>query len=328
MNAVLQSATPNFSPSEAEALTARHFAVRGVARLLTSERDQNFHIAGVDGRAYVLKIANAAEDTQVVAFQNAVLEHIAAADGAAPTPRVVRTPQGADTVSERGSYVRLLTWLAGTLMHQAPRTTAMRASLGETHARLALAMRGCDAPAPAQELMWDLQHAARLRPLLEQIDPVEDRAMLTRVLDRFEEAAPVLRRQRAQVIHSDLNPHNVVLGVDGLVSGVIDFGDMVRAPLVCDVAIAAAYHVRPDLAPLADAAEYVAAFDGHLPLAADELALLPVLIETRLAMTALITNWRAARYPQNRDYILRNAPTAWAGLRAMSAPGARLEIVR
>jgi Ser/Thr protein kinase RdoA (MazF antagonist) len=63
-----------------------------------------------------------------------------------------------------------------------------------------------------------------------------------------------------------------------------------------------------------------------MPLSAEEIDLMPLLVRARLAMTALITNWRASLYPHNRDYILRNAPAAWAGLAALDASPARLEI--
>lgn len=49
---------------------------------------------------------------------------------------------------------------------------------------------------------------------------------------------------------------------------------------------------------------------------------------TRLAMSCLITNWRAKLYPENRAYILRNAPASWAGVEAPSAAGACLEIAQ
>jgi Ser/Thr protein kinase RdoA (MazF antagonist) len=121
------------------------------------------------------------------------------------------------------------------------------------------------------------------------------------------------------VIHNDLNFHNVVVAADAPeeVAGILDFGDMVRSPLVCDVAVAAAYHVRADDRPLADAAEYVAAYHAASPLDGAELEVLGDLIATRLAMSVLISGWRADEHPQNREYILRNEPAARAGLGAL-----------
>jgi hydroxylysine kinase len=38
-----------------------------------------------------------------------------------------------------------------------------------------------------------------------------------------------------------------------------------------------------------------------------------------MATTICVASWRAARYPENKDYILRNAPRARAGLAAFAA---------
>jgi hypothetical protein len=50
-----------------------------------------------------------------------------------------------------------------------------------------------------------------------------------------------------------------------------------------------------------------------------------------MAMTVVISSWRAARYPANRNYILRNNAAAWARLRRMaklSRDQAKLQIQR
>ena len=116
-----------------------------------------------------------------------------------------------------------------------------------------------------------------------------------------------------------------MVGGGGRISGVIDFGDMVYAPLVCDVAVAAAYHVRSDRRPFADVAEYLAAFLKRRSLSREEQVIIPDLVRMRLAMTVLITNWRAGLYPENRAYILRNEPAAVAALKALSAGAGALE---
>ncbi|HVY85458.1 MAG TPA: phosphotransferase [Caulobacterales bacterium] len=326
MDTLLETATPCWSADDAEAVALARFGVSGAARLLTSERDQNFHIVSDDGE-FVLKVANAAENQAVLAFQNDVLEHVAAVNPRLPTPRIMRTLDGEAMFRQRGSLVRMLSWQAGKLMHQVERTRALRESLGAVHGDLSEALRSMNGAPPETDLLWDMQGAARLEQLLPHVADSAQRAMLDAILSRFaDRAEPALKHMRRQVIHNDLNPHNVVVDEQGLVSGVIDFGDMVYAPRVCDIAVTAAYHVRAGLRPLADAGEYVRAFHAVAPLEAAERAVLPDLIATRLAMSALITNWRAGLYPENRAYILRNAPIAWAGVEAMTAPGAALEI--
>lgn len=318
MNRLLETAAPRFSIMEAEAIARERFGIDAVARLLTSERDQNFHLQVAGDSAYVLKIANTSEALEAIAFQNAVLRHIERTDREAPTPHVLPARDGALHILERGHIVRILTWRSGRLMHEVEPSALLRSTLGAVHARLSRALHSCAAASPQSDLLWNLMHASQLRPLLDHVTCSERTPILQSVLDRFEaRALQWLQNARSQIIHNDLNPHNVVVNEEGAVCGVIDFGDMVCAPLICDVAVAAAYHVRHDRDPLTDARDYIDAFCAVHALSQEELALLPDLVAMRLAMTVLITNWRAQLYPENKNYILRNEAKAWRGLVAM-----------
>ena len=62
----------------------------------------------------------------------------------------------------------------------------------------------------------------------------------------------------------------------------------------------------------------IAAYHAVLPLQPAELCILSDLIATRMAMTVVISSWRAARYPANRNYILRNHDAAWTRLQRMA----------
>ena len=63
---------------------------------------------------------------------------------------------------------------------------------------------------------------------------------------RFGDVKPRLAGLRHQVIHNDYHLFNVLVAQDDAsrVTGIIDFGDMIRAPLVAEVATAAAYQLR------------------------------------------------------------------------------------
>ena len=60
-----------------------------------------------------------------------------------------------------------------------------------------------------------------------------------------------------------------------------------------------------------------------LPLEDAEFEILFDLVATRMILTVLITSWRADIQPENREYILRNAPSAWAGLERFACLGPR-----
>ena len=322
INAVLEAAVPVAAAEEVKAIALRYFGIRGEPTRLPGERDSNFHIGTEAGDHFLLRISNPVEDRQVTDFQTKLLLHIEQADPALPVPRLVRSAEGRveavlSLQGQRPSVVRLYTFLKGEPLHRTPLSRQQQRNLGAVLAKIDLAMREFQHPASNHELMWDMKHAHRLRPLLVHVENPQQRALVERFADRFEQfVLPVIPSLRTQVIHNDLNPHNVLVSNHDhdRVAGVIDFGDAVLAPLVNDPAVAAAYRHSDRGHPLEMVAEFIAGYHPVLPLEDAEFEILFDLVATRMILTVLITSWRADIQPENREYILRNAPSAWAGL--------------
>ena len=76
MSSIVQHA-PHFSGQDAERLARDIYGIDVDAKLLPSERDQNFRLRAKSGESYVLKLANAAERIEVLDFQNQAMMHIA-----------------------------------------------------------------------------------------------------------------------------------------------------------------------------------------------------------------------------------------------------------
>ena len=111
---VFESPKPAFTAEEARRLLARDYGVDGKLRELVSERDQNFRVDSPSGK-FVLKIANAVEDTEFLALQNAAMKHVALADPELGLQRVIASATG-DYIVEwdqgvSSHAVRLLTYL-------------------------------------------------------------------------------------------------------------------------------------------------------------------------------------------------------------------------
>lgn len=317
---LLDSRPPAFPTDRIAALLERHWALSGHLVPLTSERDQNHRLDSGAGR-FTVKIANAAEPHDLTRFQNRALRHAAAADPTLPIPRVLATTSGVDdVVLPDGHLMRVLTWLDGAPLAGLPQGAGQGVSLARLGARLARALRGLDDPAADHVLQWDIRHASLLRPLLPHVADPDLRALATAALDRFDTVtAPALPALRWQVIHGDLNPHNLLAdpAQPDRVTGILDFGDMVRTPLVCDLAVAASYRIDPDR-PLHSLSAFAAAWHAVDPLTPAERAVLFDLVAARMVTTVAITAFRAARYPENAPYILRNQPSARAGLAAFA----------
>jgi hydroxylysine kinase len=305
----------------AQQLAAAHYGLPATAHRLDSERDQNFRLRTLDGREYVLKIANPAEDRAVTNLQTEALVHLATTEPGLPVPRIFPGLNNALELAidfDDGSIrvVRLLSFLTGTPMHAVEATGTLRRNLGQCAARLARGLRHFSHPGANHKLLWDIQHAAKLRPLLDAV-PAERRELVEQFLDGFEtRVLPMLPGLQQQPVHNDLNPHNIVVdpGNNEQIAGIIDFGDLALTARVNDLAIAAAYQVADSDEPLAPACELIAAYHAVTPLEEIEFDVLFDLIATRMVMTVVISSWRAARYPGNQAYILRNNLAAWTKL--------------
>ncbi len=316
---VLAATALTVSPETAQRVLATRFGLAATLEPLSGERDCNFRAAAADGQRYLLKFTHPAERQAVSDFQVRALMHLAERDPTLPVPRVLRDRDGDPAPplrleDGRVSHVRLSTFLPGTPLADHVASPRFQSRLGGWLARIDVALADFDHPVRELSMPWDLQRADDLLP---QTDSLDD-ASRQRIRDRLQRFAEQLRPRLAalprQPIHNDLNGHNVLFtSTQGDANplpehpaGIIDFGDMLFAPRVVDLAVAAAYQMKDAADPLAGALALIAGYHAHSPLDDAEGALLRGLIETRLAMAITVSTHRAGRYPQNADYLLRN----------------------
>ena len=91
---VLDQLPPEFSPDEIRSLVRELYGLEGSISALDSERDQNTRLIEANGQAWVLKVANIAEDQQGLDFQAALLSHAFDTDPHLVLPRVAKDPHG------------------------------------------------------------------------------------------------------------------------------------------------------------------------------------------------------------------------------------------
>lgn len=312
--AVIESETPRLADSEVLQLLREHYGLEAGLKPLLSERDQNFRLQCDDGSQFVLKIANAAEDPLATDFQIQALLHLESyqADHDCPinVPRIQRTVDGRThllVTSDGDQHVtRVVTYLDGIPLGDTPASPTLCRRLGIYLAHLGRALHGFDHAGSEHGLLWDMQQALSLRKILEHVPDEGVRQGIAQTLDEFEaHALPQFGKVRSQVIHSDLNPENVLIDPDdpSSVAGVIDFGDMLKAPLIVDVAIGASYLYSNEGHPLARIAEFLAGYHSITPLELSEIDLLFDLIKTRLAASIAILSWRATLRGADDPYL-------------------------
>ncbi|MBS1888585.1 MAG: phosphotransferase [Actinobacteria bacterium] len=302
------------TPAAAERLAVEQWGIAGAATSLPAEIDENFRIdvggEGAPEGSFLLKALPADQDAATADLVTAVLLHLEGRPGVA-AQRLVPTLAGrplaeftdADGVARRA---RMTTFLEGPVLRSVVIDAELRRALGATLARLALALRDFDHPGADRDLSWDLRHAGRMSAMLAELAPSPRRERLAEALRSFDaEVVPRLDRLPVQVVHNDLSRDNAVLTADGRL-GVIDFGDVVRTQRVNDLAVAMADHVEAAADPFGPALDVAAGYLAVASLDAEELDLLYPLVRTRTVTRIVAGEWRASRFPANREYLARN----------------------
>ncbi|HEX6844834.1 MAG TPA: phosphotransferase, partial [Actinomycetota bacterium] len=321
MDEVLHTTPPRFDEGEAVEIAARTFGIAAAtARNLGSERDQTFLLADPDGVGVaVMKVSNLAEDPATLDMEALAALHVHRVDPALGVALPWVAPdadpeQGVDAyraelrADDGAHWVRAYDVLPGaSRIEPLDLSDAALAAWGETTARLGRAMRGFFHPRAQRTMLWDVQHALRVRPMLDDVQPAK-RAGVEAVLDRFEEVVvPVWPSLRAQCVHGDLTVDNALTDAAGLITGVIDFGDMSHSALAIDVA-----SILDSLTAGREGDELIRSarliLDGYqrvTPLEPDELRLMGELWAARCAVTIAIGSWRAARGLEDRGFAER-----------------------
>jgi 4-aminobutyrate aminotransferase-like enzyme/Ser/Thr protein kinase RdoA (MazF antagonist) len=310
-NATLHHA-PRFDAADAERLARDAFGFEGKAASLTSERDQNFLIAGTGASRIVLKIANAAESKEMLSAQQQALEHLAPV--LSTTPRVVKATSGESLLEIKGAdgtrhFAWAVTWLTGRpLGDVVRRSQPLLEDFGRQVGALDRALASFDHPAIHRAFYWDLSNGRSIVDRHRQlIVDAELRAALDRLIAEFDRTtAPLLSALPRAAIHSDLNDYNVLVGGgadvetrDQRVTGIVDFGDMVYSYRVGDLAIAIAYAILGSDDPLTAAGHMVRGYREHLSLDDDELASLFGLVVLRLCTSVCIAEDQLRQRPDN-----------------------------
>ena len=130
------------------------------------------------------------------------------------------------------------------------------------------------------KLLWDVKETESLFDILEFIENQDKRNLAQKTLEYFSKhIRPKLDQVRTQVIHNDMNPDNLLVKVSNpqLVSGIIDFGDMVNSPLANDLAVAAAYQTVKQEDLFIGTCDLLAGYQDKYPLTEAEILLLSLI---------------------------------------------------
>jgi 4-aminobutyrate aminotransferase-like enzyme/aminoglycoside phosphotransferase (APT) family kinase protein len=283
----------------------RHYGLTGALARLPGEH-VNFRLTASDGRAFVVKLMDR-YDEALVDLEFQLVERAHAAGAGIAVPRCFTTITGHATtrcsMAPDGSRVRVLEFVPGTTWGEAASHPAgLFEDLGRVLGRIDRALSAI-APGPLRTHDWDLARAGLHRRQVTLVPEPDRRRLLDWAFLQHAGVVPRLAELPHSYIHGDANDENVLVSGDR-VTGLIDFGDSLWNPTVCELAIALAYAMLDEPDPLARGAEVVAAYHAERPLDLEELNALVPLVLGRLSVTVATAAERRTIDPDHPTWFV------------------------
>ncbi|MEM9594155.1 MAG: aminotransferase class III-fold pyridoxal phosphate-dependent enzyme [Acidobacteriota bacterium] len=307
-------ATP--TRTQLDALLDNGYGLAGALSRLPGE-NLNYRLDAADGRRFVLKLAGEDQDEAFLTFERSVVDVLSAEGPELRLPRVVET-LGGDGVATGygGTRARLLEFVDGTPWCDAgPPSDARLRHLGEALGSLdrsleSMHLSEIDPTIAGRSHRWDLARAHQHRDKVSLVEGADRRRILEHAFHLFAAVAlPRLGQLRRSVIHGDANDENLLVDGDRVV-GLLDFGDCLVGPTVCELAIALAYGMLDSPDPLATGAHVVSGYLETRGLDGGEQEVLFPLVCARLAVTVSVAAERRRLDPSRGEWFVTEGP-AW-----------------
>ncbi len=311
-------------------LLQTEYGIFGTLTRLAGE-NENYLVTTEKSTRFVLKLADEETTSGMIEIEYLAVERLLDAGIGAgintrldanftvQLPRVIPTRTGAIEarfLTDTGQKLRgrLLEFVPGQAWCEIlPVATQRFEELGRTIARVNLAMEVIIHPDAGRTHHWDLARAEQHRASISLVGDPKRRRILEQVFHFYTAIAmerfPDLPRS---LIHGDINDDNLLVD-NNRIQGILDFGDCLENPTICDLAIALAYVTLDEPDPLEAASIIVGAYHLVRTLSMDELEVLFPLMCARLAVSVIISAKRRQIDPTRASWFV-SEERAWEKL--------------
>ena len=299
---------------------AQHYGLEVVhAESLPSYSDENIRVTVSDGTQYVWKRASSEATRAEIEAQHLAMGRIHELASAPACPVPIQAQTGSDIVvvetAGQPRLTRLLSWVEGHPL--AKRTEVNDQSLYQLGAALgnvSQALRDFDHPGAHRPLVWDLSQPLQLMNQTHHIQDPQKRRVADHLFLHLESVGlGRISHLRKSVIHNDANDYNIMVGVDGQLTGLIDFGDLIFGTTASELAVPLCYIMLEQAQPLQAIMPIVQGFHEHFQLQDNEIEALWDLVIARLAISVTNSARLAANHP-NPEYLTISEGPIWAML--------------
>ncbi len=304
---------PVFPEKVLREILSDRYGLTGSLKHLAGERDQNTLVISDSSEHFVLKISGPDEALETVDFQIQALLHLQTVDPELSVPRQIpdRFGRQASVLHDRSGqthWVRLVSFLKGEPVDNYDQlNTNTIQSIGQVAGRLCAALKDFDHSAAMHFMPWDpLNGIIFSRELRDSYLPEVIRPLAEQHLERLE-ADSVLRIKAlpSQVIHHDAHPGNIICepGHPARITGVIDFGDLLRRPVIMDLSVALSNALRHNGSILEATSAMLQGYTEYVPLSEAMLELLYDALCASYILSVQLLNFRAQHHRNDPEKL-------------------------
>ncbi len=270
----------------------------------------NYKVTAGSG-VYVLKKYGYTKEIEALINEEDLMLTQLALIGGADFPATVVTNTQENHVITNGNIYRLLTYVHGDFLAQVPHTPTLLHSFGRFLAKMdQVIYNGYHAAVQAKETPWDLKHFNVNYAYLDYVEDPKQRSLVEYFFLQYDTLVlPVQSGLRKGIIHNDANDWNVLVN-QGVVSGIIDFGDMCHSWLINELAVAITYVMLGKDDPLETAAHVIKGYHELFALKENELDILYYLVAARLCTSVCNSAFSKTQKPES-EYITISEKPAW-----------------
>lgn len=308
---------PSFSRDTLLAEVEKIYGLTGTLKPLAGERDQNHMLKTPDGQRYLVKVAGPNEDKSVVDYQIKTLLHIEQRNPDLNIPRNLKTLTGENygiinSQSGEEHMLRLLSFLDGVPFCEGDEPSLDTLyNAGHFQGKMCAALTDFSHPSEGYFMPWDISQGLVLSPSLHVSKYGDVERLVLPLVEHFKnDVLPKMAGLRKQTIHNDTHDGNVLRSSPDSNDfiGVIDFGDIVYAPVVQDLSIPMSRFVGLAADPIASAGAYVKGFSSTFPLLSEEVDILYDLLLLRACLTVQLIDFRIANGDANQEGLIEEYP--------------------
>jgi len=207
-------------------------------KTLNSERDKNFIININNRHTYVLKVSNPEESIHLLNLQDFILKKLNKRSNIKnfiPKKIHTRIKIYKDEL-DRKCNVRVLNFIKGKMYAEVNHNKKLEISLGTLLGHLSKELQNLNNPYAFRKFEWDPSNISWIEKEINCFKGIKKKIISNNLYEYNYFIKKNLKNLRFSLTHGDANNYNLVVK-NNLVSGLLDYGDMIYAPTINDLAV-------------------------------------------------------------------------------------------